>query len=92
MDASEDRAVRFGRAAAVPGLQRSCGGSPSPLLAQRTRQRNARSNAGWCVAQGIRSVARLAPNIAKACMAGTLRQYAANALDGALRVRIYRPT
>jgi hypothetical protein len=64
----------------------------APLFARRTRQRNARSNAGRRVAQRIRSMASLAPGSAKAQMARTLRQYASHALDGALCVRIYRAT
>src|ERR1700686_3162837 len=92
VDASEDRAVRFRLAAAIFGLQRSRGGGASPLFSPRTRQRNARSNAGWRVAQGIRGMAGLAPRAAKARLARAHRQHASNALDGALCVRIYRAT
>src|SRR5271169_5872647 len=92
LDASEGRAVRFRFEVAIPGLQRSRRCGTGHLYARRTWQRNARSNVGWRVAQGIRSMAGTAPRPAKALMAGTLRQHAASALDGALCVRIYCAT
>src|ERR1700686_1476252 len=61
VEAREDRAVWVRLAAAIPGLQRSRSGGASPLPSRRARQRNARSNAGWRVAQGFPGMASLAP-------------------------------